>query len=63
MARSWGPSKVGKLLTGTSDWNISLDGEQFILREHDKSLRESVLLLAHMGDTALDPEQGVLADA
>jgi DNA helicase-4 len=48
MARSWGPSKVGKLLTGTSDWNISLDGEQFILREHDKSLRESVLLLADL---------------
>lgn len=48
MPGSWAPSKLGKLITGTPAWTIALDGEQFILKVQDKSLRDGILLLADL---------------
>ncbi len=37
-----------KLITGTPEWALTLDGEQFILKVQDKSLRDGVLLLSDL---------------
>jgi DNA helicase IV len=48
MPGSWGPSKVGKLITSAPEWALTLNGEQFALTVQDKSLRDSVILLSDL---------------
>ena len=46
MTTSWGPTATGKLLTGSPDWKLTLDGDQFILTVGSRPIGGSVLKLA-----------------
>jgi DNA helicase-4 len=48
LTKSWGPTAAGKLLTGSPDWRLTLDGDQFTLRVDGRPLSASVLKLAEV---------------
>jgi len=48
MTSSWGPTGAGKLFTGSPEWQLKLDGDQFVLTVKGRPLSGSVLKLAEI---------------